>query len=570
MDAACPTNIKELLTFLPDQPKLHLEVKSSTWTADYTAKDPPPPKYRFISSRIYPDLLLNLKEFISGVVNDLNIGEVSCQSMQHALNNMSEVCFQNETHVSEYDGYVAEAVHPVVEAIAAAAGLAGGICVKREPVTISQWSQIGDFNFIVGRRNKTEDGRFEIVPLKACSDEDKGYWVLLSKTEALSMPFSLDATQKQTGAKAMVAKLALRMAVADAEFGLFFGGYIAIAAQLIKSTDPSRPGLILLLSPAFRLSNEALPIPETLTPFQADIQPEPFLAILVAMLCANLIPGHEVKSPPASFYQPLQLIPDEGDERDSGDSGEDRDGIPACSVQVGTNAMILQHPWLNCSDIHRISIIGNPSQRLFRCSDHPSSEELRSLDETTLTVLPLQPRNLLGAPHIPSTHVDTVILLEQIRASRWSSIYSCRVEGADKKCIMKLVSECHSEMVLRELYMYEVVLKGCSLVPQFYGTFQRPAGGWFGFLLENVGESLEDVYGSEWDDVKMDLGVVEWKNLVDSVKKLHSLGVMHGDLEPRNVARTGEGTFKFFDFGRSEVHRCRKGGCEEVRELLDV
>ncbi|KAK0214300.1 hypothetical protein IW262DRAFT_266938 [Armillaria fumosa] len=135
---------------------------------------------------------------------------------------------------------------------------------------------------------------------------------------------------------------------------------------------------------------------------------------------------------------------------------------------------------------------------------------------------------------------------------------------------MKLVSECHSEMVLRELYMYEVVLKGCSLVPQFYGTFQRPAGGWFGFILENVGDSLEDVYSSEWSYVKADLGVVEWKNLVDSVKKLHSLGVMHGDLEPRNVARTREGTFKFFDFGQSEMHRCRKGRCEEVRELLDA
>ncbi|KAK0449547.1 uncharacterized protein EV420DRAFT_1564571 [Desarmillaria tabescens] len=90
-----------------------------------------------------------------------------------------------------------------------------------------------------------------------------------------------------------------------------------------------------------------------------------------------------------------------------------------------------------------------------------------------------------------------------------------------------------------------------------------------GSCLRTLG-SLEDVYGSEWGDVKVDLGVVKWKNLVDSVKKLHSLGVMHWDLEPRNVARAGEGTFKFFDFGRSEMHRCRRDGCEELRELLDV
>ncbi|KAK0468619.1 hypothetical protein IW261DRAFT_1518443 [Armillaria novae-zelandiae] len=499
---------------------------------------------------------------------------------------MSSVCFQNENNVSEYGGHVAAAVHPVVEAIATAVGLEGSVCVKHRPVTIPQYSQIGDFSFIVGRRTKTEDGCFEFVPLKACSDEDKAYWVLLSKTEALSRSFSLDAAQKQTGAKAMIVKLALKMAVSDADFGLFFGGYIAIAAQLVKSADPSRPGLTLLLSPPFKLQNRPLPIPKTkerLTSFQTNILPEPFLAILVAMLCANLITGHSIKSPPAAFLEPLQLnrmrdVEEEEEKDDESvsnndrDTGEDRDennDIPACSLQIRTNAMMLRHPWLNCSDVHRIDLVCHPPQPL---SNVPNTTAMKGAIPSTrsLSTSPPQLRNLLRAPRIPSTNIDTVTLVEQVRVGRWSSIYTCRVEGEDKLCIMKLVSECHSEMILREMYMYEVALKGCSLVPQFYGTFQRPAGGWFGFLLENVGDSLEDVYSSEWRDVKADLGVVEWKTLVDSVKKLHSLGVMHGDLEPRNVARSKEGTFKFFDFGWSETHRCRKGRCEEVRELLDV
>ena len=54
------------------------------------------------------------------------------------------------------------------------------------------------------------------------------------------------------------------------------------------------------------------------------------------------------------------------------------------------------------------------------------------------------------------------------------------------------------------------------------------------------------------------------------MKKLHSSGVMHGDLEPRNVSRTREGTFKFFDFGRSEMHRCKRSKCCELQYLLDV
>ncbi|KAK0478000.1 kinase-like domain-containing protein [Armillaria luteobubalina] len=431
---------------------------------------------------------------------------------------------------------------------------------------------IGDFNIIVGRGTETEDGDLELVPLKACSDEDKAYWVLLSKTEALSRSYSLDASQKQTGAKAMIVKLALQMAVAGAEFGFFF----------VKSTDLSRPGLTLLLSPAFKLQNKPLPIPKTeeqLPSFQTNILPEPFLAILVAMLCANLVPGHSVKSPPAAFLESLRLktIPDvdEDDESDSNNdrgTGENRDeqsGIPACSLQVRTSAMMLRHPWLDCSDVHRIVLVGHPPQPL---SNVQNTLAVKGPIPSTkpLSTSPPQLRNLLCAPRIPSTNIDTVTLVEQIRVGKWSSVYTCRVEGEDKLCIMKLVSECHSEMILREMYMYNVVLKGCSLIPQFYGTFQRPAGGWFGFLLENVGDSLEDVYSSEWSYVKADLGVVEWKNLVDSVKKLHSLGVMHGDLEPRNVARTKEGTFKFFDFGRSEMHRCQKSRCEEVRELLDV
>ncbi len=41
------------------------------------------------------------------------------------------------------------------------------------------------------------------------SDKDEAYSVLLSKAEELSQSFSLDATKKQTGAKAMTAKVSV-------------------------------------------------------------------------------------------------------------------------------------------------------------------------------------------------------------------------------------------------------------------------------------------------------------------------------------------------------------------------
>lgn len=86
-----------------------------------------------------------------------------------------------------------------------------------------------------------------------------------------------------------------------------------------------------------------------------------------------------------------------------------------------------------------------------------------------------------------------VTLVERIRATRWSSIYTCRVEDDDKLHIVKIVSELHSVMVLRELYIYEVVLKDSSLAPKFYGMFQTLLASWFQLLLENVGDSLGEV-----------------------------------------------------------------------------
>ncbi|KAF8972295.1 hypothetical protein BDZ97DRAFT_1019956 [Flammula alnicola] len=286
MPTTCPANIEEFLTFLPKRPKLHPDAKNKTSTADYSARDILPPEYRYISCQPYPDLVPNLKNFIGGVVNDLRIGSVSCQPRQDALDSMAMSSFRAEGDVSQYGSDVTTAVRPVVAAIATAARFAGPIYVLHDSVEETVYAQRGGFNItVVRRRTETEDSRTKSVPIQVCSDADKAYSVLLSKAKALSGSFSLDAAQKQTGAKAMVVKLALQMVTAKAEYGFFFGGFLAIAAQLVHSTDPSRPGMMLLLSPAFKLQKETLPVPNTrkqLTPFQAGIQPSrslPYLSL---------------------------------------------------------------------------------------------------------------------------------------------------------------------------------------------------------------------------------------------------------------------------------------------------
>ncbi|KAK0460615.1 uncharacterized protein EV420DRAFT_219994 [Desarmillaria tabescens] len=278
MDTLCPAIIQEFLTFLPARPWLDSETYPTS-TDVYTAQDVAPAEDRPIYCHPDLTLILRLMEFLVGLVRSLDIGSVSCQSMQECLEAMSDVSFQAEVDMSRYSSHVTSAIRPIIQAIAEATGLPGRFSVEQQAVSEVQ----GDFDVTVVRK-WLEDGRVLWEPVVVCSEEDRAYSVLLEKAEELSRPFSLDATEKQTGAKAMAVKLALQMVAAKAEYGFFFAGYIAIAAQLVRSPDPSRPGRILLLSPVFKLQNETLPYPNSLTHFQAKIPTEPFLAILVAML----------------------------------------------------------------------------------------------------------------------------------------------------------------------------------------------------------------------------------------------------------------------------------------------
>ncbi len=268
---------------------LHPLAKYLTSTEIYTALDIVPPADRFISCQIHPDLLPNLKDFIGGIVNDLDLGGVSCQPMQTLLNSMARIPLQNEDNVSEYGGLATRALEPVVQAIGAAAGLAGPIGVQHDAVDEIVHSRTGGFNLVVVRQSETETGRKSWLPVQVCSDEDKAYSVLLSKAETLSRLFILDATKKQTGAKAMVVKVSVHRVLYQVAIShnaacppdgycrrgiwsflcwiyrdcgtarsasLHLPVFYTYPSLVVSSTDPTCPGLLLLLSPVFKLQNE--------------------------------------------------------------------------------------------------------------------------------------------------------------------------------------------------------------------------------------------------------------------------------------------------------------------------
>ncbi len=211
MDTPCPANIRELLTFLPARPQLHPDARYSTSTAIYSAQNFAPPQKRPLCCRPYPEMLPKLKNFFGRVVNDLGIGDISCQSMQGNLQHMSEMSFMSEADVSLYGGRIVSAIDPIVQAIAKAAGLPGRTSVLSEAAGRTVYSRRGDFNITV-RRRWPEDGQVQQQRVLVCSDQDEAYSVLLSKAKDFSRPLKLDATKEQTNAKAMAVRVSLHLA----------------------------------------------------------------------------------------------------------------------------------------------------------------------------------------------------------------------------------------------------------------------------------------------------------------------------------------------------------------------
>ncbi|KAK0212263.1 hypothetical protein DFS33DRAFT_1449207 [Desarmillaria ectypa] len=220
----------------------------------------------------------------------------------------------------------------------------------------------------------------------------------------------------------------------------------------------------------------------------------------------------------------------EGDEDDShvGDEA-DQSNIPAVPLQFATNTIILQHPWLQFSDIHCIQ-------------------------------LSMDPQN------IPTT-------------SYKNSGLNGRAEGCEELFIINTVPETNSDMIWWEFYMYEVVLKQCSKDLSAVGSLSA-------LRMSGINYNLEKMYGLGWSEVKRSTMLkmpcilysaslpLQWlqhlqAEIVELVNQLHSLGILHVDLEPQNVAQT-HGGFKFFDFRRSELHYCQYKECDELQNLLSV
>ncbi|KAH9057411.1 hypothetical protein EDB87DRAFT_1823633 [Lactarius vividus] len=160
---------------------------------------------------------------------------------------------------------------------------------------------------------------------------------------------------------------------------------------------------------------------------------------------------------------------------------------------------------------------------------------------------------------------------------RPGNVWECRFDNSDNLFAIKVVKLQHKSDVERqrrfnnefEVYLsLEIAYQSGQLrdriTPHCYGAFE--GNGTDVLILGLCGDTLKD-----WDELKFS----ERTQIYGLVWDLHRVGIVHGDLEPRNVARVPGGGFHLIDFSESVRHSCveisgklkKRYECPELRAM---
>ncbi|KAJ3968831.1 hypothetical protein EV361DRAFT_1001805 [Lentinula raphanica] len=116
------------------------------------------------------------------------------------------------------------------------------------------------------------------------------------------------------------------------------------------------------------------------------------------------------------------------------------------------------------------------------------------------------------------------------------------------------------KVLLSEAKCYEFLANidpESEITPHYYGVFQSSSGS-VALVLEDDGKRLPRGSLSSLNDS-------EKHKLFETAQELHGLGVLHGDLEERNIVADGNGKFHIIDFQNS-IHN-HQNGCEELEQF---
>ncbi|KAF7356987.1 Kinase-like protein [Mycena venus] len=117
------------------------------------------------------------------------------------------------------------------------------------------------------------------------------------------------------------------------------------------------------------------------------------------------------------------------------------------------------------------------------------------------------------------------------------------------------------DTIRREGLVYDFLVKSGKegITPRYYGVFEDSLGT-VALILDNGGTALKTFNNLPGEQAQ---------KLFAKAEGMHSVGVRHNDLVPRNVVQDSEGNLKIIDFHIAEMgHRCR--GRQECKELAKL
>ncbi|PBK87272.1 hypothetical protein ARMGADRAFT_462971 [Armillaria gallica] len=166
---------------------------------------------------------------------------------------------------------------------------------------------------------------------------------------------------------------------------------------------------------------------------------------------------------------------------------------------------------------------------------------------------------------------SNVQLFQRIQIGNFAQVWRGSLTDSNGSVIFviaKMYSRRYFEAMNKETRAYRLLSRHHldDLAPVYYGTFTMPDESWGTVILSDVGEAF---HCYSWNEAGMSAEELRtiWKHAND----LHSVGLHHHDLEPRNVAKDGNGTLRILDFESSSLDEsCSCGELERLGGVFDT
>ncbi|KAJ6482857.1 hypothetical protein C8R47DRAFT_1132915 [Mycena vitilis] len=346
-------------------------------------------------------------------------------------------------------------------------------------------------------------------------------------------------------ARAILFKIAITMYDTGSWWGLVFGGEGALLFQRVSSEEDSRYGLVC---------SDILPIDDL------------YIVVLATLLVpgdialTNLVP-YGIPTPAPCLPPDIQQLTRQNtrqlglgvtmevDENIAQHSGSfDHIESDSLSLNIELPGYLPTTLHLNArSTFERLE--SPPDSPPLRIPTPPPSSYILSF--FSKKDVPCQP----SAPFLP------LVPQHEIHITRTPSIGATGLvfQGTTdhSPLIIKAIPPGWSGVsdLTNEANMYNVLvsLQG-TVVPRFYGHFEGQ--GWSAIVLEDCGTFVAGLD---------ELSRAQRDTALDHARAIHGCGVMHNDLEPRNIVKTPSGAIRLIDFAFSTSgHDCVAANCVEL------